>query len=175
MAEIHAHYTWTADLCVAAYRVALRNSLQHKIRIAIIVVLIVLGVLIAVEPSTGGIRGIGGIGWIIALAAAVLLATSRPARNWWIRKRFARRPDADAPMSVALGDDGLKFDMPGIAKSEAAWASVYKAVLSRDGLLLYSNERMFHWLPRDAFASADDFAAARGLIEANVSQTKSLK
>ena len=57
MAEIHAHYTWTADLCVAAYRVALRNSLQHKIRIAIIVVLIVLGVLIAVEPSTGGIRG----------------------------------------------------------------------------------------------------------------------
>ena len=174
MAEIHAHYTWTADLCVAAYSVALRNSFQHKIRIAIITVLIVLVVLIAIDPSAGGIGGIGGFGWIMALAAAVVLATSRPARNWWIRRRFAKRPDANAPMSVALGDDGLKFDMPGIAKSDAAWASVYKAVLSRDGLLLYSNERMFHWLPRDAFASADDFAAARALVEANVARVKSI-
>ena len=171
MAEIHAHYTWTTDLCVAAYSVALRNSFQHKIRIAIITVLIVLVVLIAIDPSAGGI---GGFGWIMALAAAVVLATSRPARNWWIRRRFAKRPDANAPMSVALGDDGLKFDMPGIAKSDAAWASVYKAVLSRDGLLLYSNERMFHWLPRDAFASADDFAAARALVEANVARVKSI-
>jgi hypothetical protein len=64
--------------------------------------------------------------------------------------------------------------MPGIAKSDAAWASVYKAVLSRDGLLLYSNERMFHWLPCDAFASADDFAAARALVEASVARVKSI-
>jgi hypothetical protein len=172
MAEIHAHYTWTADLCVDAYRVALRNSLQHKIRIAIIVVLIALVVLIAIDPSAGDMRGFG---WIMALAAAVVLATSRPARNWWIRRRFAKRPDANASMSVVFGDDGLKFDMPGIAKSEAAWASVYKALLSADGLLLYSNERMFHWLPRDAFASAEDFAAARALIEANVARVKSAK
>ena len=172
MAEIHAHYTWTADLCVAAYSVALRNSFQHKIRIAIITVLIVLVVLIAIDPSAGGI---GGFSWIMALAAAVLLATSRPARNWWIRRPFAKRPDANAPMSVALGGDRLKFDMSGIAKSDAAWASVYKALLSADGLLLYSNERMFHWLPRDAFASAEDFAAARALIEANVARVKSSK
>ena len=47
------------------------------------------------------------------------------------------------------------------------WQKLYSATVARDGILLYSNKNLFHWIPAAAFTSASDMATVQSYLEQN--------
>jgi hypothetical protein len=94
--------------------------------------------------------------------------------RWWHLRRFRIRPDRDALVEYALSDDGISAKAEGLAESRSTWAAVFRVLRTPEGFLVYPNESVMYWLPRDGFAAAGAMEALDSLFRAKVPRYASL-
>ena len=95
---------------------------------------------------------------------------------WWFRsswhrrlvwRQFAKRPDKDIEVEWQLSPDKVVMRSCR-GYSEIDWQSFIKVVRAPSGLMLYSLENMFNYLPRRGFASDSEFEQATALAKSKV-------
>lgn len=94
---------------------------------------------------------------VLFIVGGVYWFTLRPReRRWLVRRQFLKRPDHDMEVEWQIAPDRIRIQS-GLGHSEFAWQMFAKMVRTPSGILFYSTEQVFHWLPRSGFASEADF------------------
>ncbi len=92
-----------------------------------------------------------------ALFIGVCYFFARPYMwRWWRGRQFAKRPDRDIQIEWEISPDKICATTD-LGHSEVSWQTFLKYLVTPNGILLYPNEQIFHWLPRHGFASDADF------------------
>lgn len=146
-------YRWTAEELLQAQRFHFRHTCRPVIRFALHVIFALM-ILAGYGWIHGGKSLSVGIGFIVA---GVYWFAIRPFdRRWTVRRQFAKRPDKDLEIEWQITSDKLSAKSTAHA-SETTWQMIGKVVRAPTGLLLYSNDQMFHWLPRHGFGGDGEF------------------
>lgn len=95
-----------------------------------------------------------GIGALLLIAFPLLGIM----RRLIIRRQFAKRPDKDMAIAWRISSETLQNSCA-LAQATLQWDALVEVVEAPEGFLLYPIPQMFHWLPKDGFASDDDRAA----------------
>ena len=103
------------------------------------------------------------------LVLGIYWFTVRPfERRWWNRRQFSKRPDRDIDVEWQVGTDKI-WARSALAQTEISWRAFTKVVRTPAGVMLYPNDKIFHWLPQHGFASDSEFerfvALAKSKIE----------
>jgi hypothetical protein len=119
----------------------------------------------------GGVAGLlhGGTDrWICGVIAAggLYFLFLRPLEvRFWTRRQFVRRPDKNKEIEWLFAIDRIEVSSSS-ANSSFTWDELAKAVYCPEGLLLYQNEQIFHWIPAHAFQSPDELDRAAEMASA---------
>jgi hypothetical protein len=151
-------FRWTADELVQAYRFHFRHTCRPAFRFLLhffFGVILVGGVLMILSSGPKGKAPLPvSIGF---LAVGVYYFAIRPfERRWMIRREFAKRPDKDS--EIEWQADVNKIQARSVLfHGEISWQAITKLVRTPTGIMLYSTETQYHWIPRHAFASDAEF------------------
>ncbi len=55
------------------------------------------------------------------------------------------------------------------------WPTICSATISKNGILIYPQKKLFYWLPAESFSSQDDFNLAIDIVVSSVKKTKMSK
>jgi hypothetical protein len=58
--------------------------------------------------------------------------------------------------------------------STFTWKKLYSATVADEGVLLYTNKNLFHWIPATAFASPSDIATVQTYLQQNGVRTRNV-
>jgi hypothetical protein len=112
---------------------------------------------------------------VAMLVASFYLLVFRPFEaRWWHRRRFRLRPDLDSWLEYVVSDEGISSRSEGMGEGSVTWAAVFRALRTPAGFLVYPNESVFYWLPRDGFAADGAMEALDSLFRAKVPRYASL-
>jgi hypothetical protein len=156
------------------YRAALTRHQRHRrprIRLYLHLVYALFGLFGGVSLWQRGLEDnvLGILSATISAVYFVYWLLVRPARMRAITDRvFAQMSEADQMVRWEFSPDGLKCSAPN-ARAEFGWNALYEAVGTPEGLLLYPNEHVFHWIPSHAFDQATWKEAVR-LVENRVTR-----
>ncbi len=84
-----------------------------------------------------------------------------------VSRQFVKRPDKDMEIEWEIAPDKLVVRSP-IGNSDLSWKAFVKIVRTPSGLMLYSLEGLFHYLPRRGFASDADFEQVAELAKSKL-------
>jgi hypothetical protein len=120
--------------------------------------------------------GIFSLRFEILLISAMLIAAGLSALA--LRKFYLHRCLKSGLKSPFFGEThqwqftptGIKIKAPG-KMSKLAWSQLTDFYAPTDGLLLYTSPATFFWLPKDGFASGDEFHQTLDLIRHQASPT----
>jgi len=177
MAEgvITVHYRWTAEQLSEATRWHQRHGTARRVRLVIYWVIIALAVgsaaLSHASSRSGPFSWMGG-GLIVYLL--VLMGLRRFLVLWQVRRNYRKSAARDAEIAWHVSETTLQMNYVH-GSSETRWTAFIKVVLTPDGLLLYPQPNLFHWLPSTGFASTSDFEAVVGMARRNVAAFKVLR
>jgi hypothetical protein len=161
---ILASFRWVSGELLSAQRVHMRySSSGRKFRRAVFItgplaILFGIGILVT--------HGIHPVGLFFIIIGAALLASPLFARRMTL-KHYAQRPDRDMLVSWEFYPDRI------ISKTEASsasmeWRMISRVLRTKQGFLLYPNDRIFHWLPIHAFRQSTDIESFAQLAKSNV-------
>jgi hypothetical protein len=88
-------------------------------------------------------------------------------RRWTIRRKYAKRPDKDIEIEWEIAPDKIS-QRSSLGHSESSWEALVKTVRTPSGLMLYSLDQVFHYLPRRGFASDTEFEQVVELAKSKV-------
>jgi hypothetical protein len=110
------------------------------------------------------------IGLVVFLVALlVLVKYSRFVTLPLYRRVYRKRTGRDESKIVCeLGDVALFASTEGGAAAHYPWNTIVRVIERPQGLLVYTGPAIFFWFPKTAFASENDFAAAKRLLESKV-------
>jgi hypothetical protein len=98
------------------------------------------------------------IGFIIVILLIALLSLSIPVlMRAIISVNFSHHPELGKQVHLQITVKEIKIEMEGSPATVFKWKDLTKVVHTRDGLLCYSGDMQYHWLPFKAF---EDTAAA---------------
>ena len=164
-------FRWTSEELLTATRYHRRHQVRRPIRFAAHAVAFLILTVSAASLVTSGFSSapagflFGGVYWYLL----------RPLElRWWTRRRFTKRPDANTLVTWSLAERGVTTAAEGLGTSEFAWNAVHKCVHTPNGLLLYSLDNLFHWIPNSGFASLEAAQRASELVRRNVAQYSAL-
>jgi len=111
-----------------------------------------------------------GIGCVVLPLSLLLLIRFSPAiTRTNFRRAYRKHTGRDeSTVAVELGDAALFISTEGGAASQYAWNTIVRVVERPAGLLVYHGAETYFWFPRTAFASEDDYAAAKRLLPSKV-------
>jgi len=102
------------------------------------------------------------------LAVGIYWFAIRPfERRWMIRRQFSKRPDRDMEVEWLCDPDKIRAQSA-FGHSELGWQAFAKLVQTPVGVMLYSNDQVYHWLPRGGFTSEAEFARFVQLAKSKV-------
>jgi len=81
-----------------------------------------------------------------------------------VRKQFRQNPSRDKQITWIVTEDTLNNETDA-SKATFTWKMLIDARELPEGFLLFPQPRLAHWIPKHAFASAEDLDAFRGLIQ----------
>lgn len=122
-----------------------RTLVPHFVRVISGSLMIILGIniFLASEPSRPPVLGAA----LVALGIFGLLR-----RHIWIRRSlkgtFAGRSAADFQMQIETSDEGISMK-GSAAESFIEWSQFVDLKCYDDGILLYPQKNIFHWIPAD--------------------------
>ena len=163
-------YRLTADEMLRAHRYHFRHTCRPVFRFGLhfLFGVFLLGGILAL--FTSGPSGKSPLPVTIGfLVLGIYWFTVRPfERRWWNRRQFSKRPDRDIDVEWQVGTDKI-WARSALAQTEISWRAFTKVVRSPAGVMLYPNDKIFHWLPQHGFASDAEFerfvALAKSKIE----------
>ncbi len=97
-----------------------------------------------------------------------------PLTKFFIRRHFAKRPDRDIELSYEGSDEGLTWITPH-SRSTVGWLLIAKARKHKNGILLFANDAIFHWLPNHSLEREADLQVLSELIRRHVTDYKEVK
>lgn len=94
---------------------------------------------------------------------------------WWLgfryfyykhyfRRSIRKNPIHNRILLFKIADDSLKLRAEDI-DVRVAWSSIYRSIATPDGILIYPQEKMFYWIPKDAFSSDEDFSKVTDVLK----------
>jgi hypothetical protein len=125
-----------------------------------------LGLLLPLIPGTASDSEVHTWSWICLSLGAVLLA-GQIALEWKLRGLLRRQAAVSERTQVVVGDEGFGAESRG-AKSQIAWQRFSDFRESEGHFLLYHSRDRYFVLPKRAFASAQDVAAFRALLQQKI-------
>lgn len=169
-APVVARYLWTADEFMLAYDAHQQHKCRRGFRVALILLCGVLTGLVWLALGTSPLFFIG-LGCAVGL---YLTLFNRSLLRWRIRRQFAKRPDSEAETEWHFTPDSVLVATPS-SRSERSWNHFSQMVDSPNGVLLYLNHKMFHWIPHHAFASDVDYTRFLQLAESQIAHCRRIK
>jgi hypothetical protein len=102
----------------------------------------------------------------------LLLFGLRPLAMWQFRRAVSRSPSYGGEMTYTFDQEQIVNSGEG-HHATFTWKKLYSATVTRDGILLYTNKNLFHWIPVTAFESPDDMATVQTYLLENGVRTQS--
>jgi hypothetical protein len=159
-------YRWSADDLIQAYRYHWRQSCRPIFRFGLhfLFAMSLLGGAIGCFEESGGSL----VFPIACVLVGIYWFAIRPfGRRWIVRRQYAKRHDKDIEMAWVIAPDNISVQSC-IGHLEFSWEAVVKVLRTPSGLMLYSLEQLFHYLPRRGFASDTEFERAVDLAKSKV-------
>ena len=164
--SVTINYRWTFEEFLQAYRYHFRHTCRPMFRFGLH---FIFG-LVLLAGIVGLVRG--GDGFSAVPIAFVVVGmywfTLRPyERRWILRRQFAKQPAKDTPIEWQFAPDKIAAKS-GLGHGEYLWQAFTKVVRTPTGLMLYSTDQIYHWLPRHAFVSDADYERVIELLKSKI-------
>ena len=167
--SIIVKYRWSSDDMIQCYRYQLRHIFRPVVRFGLHCVFAILllggvgGLLTYPKPNGTSVAVQAG-----CIIASVYWFAFRPFHfRWTVRRQFAKRPDKDSEMEWQIAPDMISIRSSRVY-CELNWEALVKIVQAPSGLLLFSLEQVYHYLPRRGFASETEFEQVAELAKSRV-------
>lgn len=95
-----------------------------------------------------------------------LLFGSGPLAAWQFDRAARRSPSFGSEMIYTFDPEQIVNSGEG-HHSTFTWKKLYSATVAEEGILLYPNKNLFHWIPVTAFASPTDIAIVQSYLQQN--------
>ncbi|HWB58041.1 MAG TPA: YcxB family protein [Chthoniobacteraceae bacterium] len=105
----------------------------------------------------------------LAIGIVCLCIPSFIART--MRRVIERRQAEGGTVEGKFSEDSVAIHN-GKSQTQLKWDALRSAVLAKEGILLYQGKYNFHWFPRSAFQSQEDYEACVGLVARKVKPVK---
>ena len=162
---ITARFRWNVENLRKGFAIHCKTLRMTKLILVMAVVLIGWG---AYEAFTSE-RWVEGLPLVIF--GTVLFLGARPLAFWQFRRAARRAPSYDSEITYTFDPQQIVVAGEG-HHSTFTWKKLYSATISNDGILLYPQKTLFHWVPVTAFATPSDLASVRGFLEQNGVRTR---
>ncbi len=162
---ITARYTWDIDTLREGF--AVHRKLQRVTKL-----ILLSGILFV---CWGGYDAITSEHWITGLPflvlGAFLLFGSRPLAFWQFSRAVRRSPSFQSEMTYSFDPEQIINSGEG-HHATFTWKKLYSAAFTKEGVLLYTNKNLFHWIPVTAFTSPADIVTVHTYLEQNGVRTQ---
>jgi YcxB-like protein len=115
--------------------------------------------------------------WIVGLpliaVGFLLLFGSRPLAMWQFGRSVRRSPSYGSAMTYTFDPEQIVNSGEG-HHATFTWKKLYSATVTRDGILLYTNKNLFHWIPVSAFESPSDIHTVQSYLTQNGVRTQNV-
>src|SRR4051794_20518657 len=155
---VTARYIWDFDTLRKGFLLHRKSQRAAKFILLVAVVFVCWGAYDAIASE----RWVGGAPLI--LCGLLLLFGSRPLALWQFRRAVLRSPSYGSEMTYTFDPEQIVNSGEG-HHSTFTWKKLYSATVSDDGVLLYTNKNLFHWVPATAFASPSDIATVQAYLQ----------
>jgi len=162
---VTARYTWDVDALRKGFAIHRKTQRAAKLIPLLAIAFVAWG---AYESYTSE-QWISGLPLIVL--GFLLLFGSRPLAMWQFSRAVRRSPSYGAEMTYTFDPQQIVNSGEG-HHATFTWKKLYSATVTRDGILLYTNKNLFHWIPATAFASATDIVSVQGYLQENGVRTK---
>jgi YcxB-like protein len=157
---ITARYTWNIDSLRKGFAIHRRTQRATKFIPLVAIAFVAWG---AYGSVTSG-HWVSGLPLIIL--GLLLLFGSRPLAMWQFSRAVRRSPSFESEMTYTFDSQQIVNSGEG-HHATFTWKKLYSATVTRDGILLYTNKNLFHWIPVTAFASPSDMATVQSYLQDN--------
>src|ERR1700680_3310447 len=162
---VTARYTWNTDPLRRGFAIHRKTQRAAKLIPLIAIAFVVWG---AYSSYTSG-DWVGGLPLVVL--GLLLLFGSRPLAMWQFSRAIRRSPSYGAEMTYTFDPQQIVNSGEG-HHATFTWKKLYSATVSSDGVLLYTNKNLFHWIPVTAFASPSDMATVQTYLQQNGVRTQ---
>jgi hypothetical protein len=162
---VTARYTWNIDSLRKGFAIHRRSQRAAKFIPLIAIAFAAWG---AYESVTSG-QWVSGLPLIVL--GLLLLFGSRPLAMWQFSRAVRRSPSFGSEMTYTFDPQQIVNSGEG-HHATFTWKKLYSATVTRDGILLYTNKNLFHWIPVTAFASPSDMATVQSYLQDNGVRTQ---
>ncbi len=162
---VTARYTWNTETLRAGFAIHRKTQRAAKLIPLMAIAFVAWG---AYDSYTSG-------QWITGLPLVVLglllLFGSRPLAMWQFSRAVRRSPSYGGEMTYTFDSQQIVNSGEG-HHATFTWKKLYSATVTRDGILLYTNKNLFHWIPSAAFESASDMTTVEAYLHENGVRTR---
>jgi len=162
---ITARYTWNTDSLQKGFAVHRRTQRVTKLFPIIGIPSLAWGVYEAFTSE----QWVTGLPFI--LFAFILLFAAGPLLTRQFVRAVRRSPSYGNEITYKFDPEQVVISGEG-HHAAFTWKRLYAATVTRDGILLYSNKNLFHWVPVTAFESGSDFALVPTYLQQSNVPTK---
>ena len=162
-------YVWNEENFIRGNGYYLRSLVRTPIRILFYIFSSLIFILACIAIYRKGIQISSGF---LFLVGAYLLFLRHFEYKYFARRRFKKRPDKNKRIRIEVTEDIIKSEVEDIGKSEANWNSVYKALRNKEGIIIYPNEGIYHWIPNHAFQNEEELNQFWDLVKRKVQLCK---
>ena len=163
---ITARYTWEAATLQKGFALHRKGLVQAKVIPWLAVVFIALGICLSLKSGHSWIEGAPPV-----FFGLLLLVLWRPVAFWQFRRAVRRSPSHGSEMTYTFDPEQVTISGEG-HHSTFTWKKLYSATVTDEGVLLYTNKNLFHWIPVTAFPSPSDIATVQGYLQQNGVRTR---
>jgi len=161
-------YRWTAEELLRATRYFWRSMFGLRLRL----ILFGWAALLAAVSFWVGLSFVTT--WLFLVVLFYVFFLSDLTLGWAVRRKFKQRPDRDVEIEWRVTEEQLRIRSK-LSDSEVAWEIFAKGVIAPDGVLLCPNNQIFHWLPREGFASDAEFGRFLELAKSKVPKIREIR
>ena len=86
---------------------------------------------------------------------------------WKTRRNLRKLPALNKQVNWTIDDTGFGGKSEGFDFS-TSWPMIYSVTIEKEGLLVYPQKYVFHWLPASGFQSPEEYEAAKAIIKTHV-------
>jgi len=113
---------------------------------------------------------------LIGLVFAIPLGKRTLTLNALWQQFFSFRKKSlvyNVPFVLTVTNEGLNYESSTV-KGELKWPVFSKAMENRDGFIMLTSSRQFHWLPKHGFSSPEDIDHCRALLHDHITDFRSI-
>ena len=162
---VTARYTWNIDSLRKGFAIHRKTQRAAKIIPLLGIAFVAWG---AYDSYTSE-KWVSGLP-LVALGIFLLFG-STPLAMWQFSRAVRRSPSYGGEMTYTFDPQQIVNSGEG-HHATFTWKKLYSATVTRDGILLYTNKNVFHWLPATAFEFPSDITTVQGYLQGNGIRTK---